>query len=69
MAEVADFAVPSDFPGGEDDMMPAIVPEHGHVLDGGGLGAQADALQAQALARLASRSTDVAVKPKQKRTL
>ena len=41
VAEVAAFAVPSDVPGGEDDIMLAIVARPGHVLVGEEIGAEA----------------------------
>ena len=44
VAEVAAFAIPSDIPGGEDDVMLVVVAKHGHVLDGDAIGASAEAL-------------------------
>jgi carnitine-CoA ligase len=44
VAEVAAYAVPSDLPGGEDELMLAVVPNAGDLLDLLGLGEAADAL-------------------------
>lgn len=44
VAEVAAFAVPSDLPGGEDEVMLAIVPQHADGFDRAALLAQADRL-------------------------
>jgi carnitine-CoA ligase len=44
VAELAAFAVPSDIPGGEDEVMLAVVPCPGATLDVDALGCEADAL-------------------------